>query len=504
MNFLAIPTLKNVRACLRLPSSMMPRFSLKLTLARLRTGIARVGSLLFSAAVITRSATLMSFFSTAPVLLAFSLAMGSILPRSALRARLALRRPSLRRLALRGPQLPGGPARRPLAAGRGLGLPARLGCALPAGRRLGLGCLYRARLRGGGVSRVAGQDRRLPLRAVRGDDDRVRKAFRAALAAEDLVGAGAAGALERDPLQLGLELLLRQPAALEPRAGLDDLLDVEVEDVAPAELALGPLAPAQEHAEPPPTLLQGELDLLPDLVVVGDRFLGLAGERDPHRGHVDEHHHGPGGQGAAGLGDAVVLPRGLDRGLEGRARRLLVEERHPVGVPDHARQLVVVVALLALRERDRGRLPRRRHLVRPLAVGEPRLDGERIAAVHRGRPRHRGVELPLDLLVEAVEDRLLTDGRDAVRRRGHDLGGLDRLVERLGRLAVDVARLRVGRELGGLADLRRDRGRDPAEVAGQEPGERVAAGVVEHPQEDAELDAVRMRLDLAGLGQQLV
>src|SRR5260370_10862988 len=204
MTFLAIPTLKNVRACLRLPSSMMPRFSLKLTLARLRTGIARVGSLLFSAAVITRSATLMSFFSTGPVLLAFALAMGSFLPRSALGAGLALRRPSLRRLALRGPHLPRGPARRPLAAGSGLGRPARLGRALPAGRRLGLGCLYRARLRGGGVSRVARKDPRLPLRAPRGDHDLARKTFPAPLAAHELVGAGAARAPARDPLHLCL------------------------------------------------------------------------------------------------------------------------------------------------------------------------------------------------------------------------------------------------------------------------------------------------------------
>src|SRR3984893_1044754 len=118
MNFLAIPTLKNVRAFLRLPSSMIPRFSWKLTLARLRTGIARVGSSLFSAAVITRSATLMSFFSTTPVLLAFALAMGSILPRSALRGlrRLALRDPGPGRFRRR--HLPGGPATRLLAAGR--------------------------------------------------------------------------------------------------------------------------------------------------------------------------------------------------------------------------------------------------------------------------------------------------------------------------------------------------------------------------------------------------
>ena len=44
MNFLAMPTLKKVRSCLRFPISMMPRFSLKLTLARLRTGIESAGS----------------------------------------------------------------------------------------------------------------------------------------------------------------------------------------------------------------------------------------------------------------------------------------------------------------------------------------------------------------------------------------------------------------------------------------------------------------------------
>ena len=44
----------------------------------------------------------------------------------------------------------------------------------------------------------------------------------------------------------------------------------------------------------------------------------------------------------------------------------------------------------------------------------------------------------------------------------------------------------------------------PAEVAGQEPRERVAPGVVQHAQEHAELDAVGMRLDLLRLGRQLV
>src|SRR5262247_3628713 len=73
MNFLAMPTLKKARACLRLPISMMPRFSLKLTLARLRTGMVSVGSLLRSAAVITVSATPTSFFSTTALFVPFAM-----------------------------------------------------------------------------------------------------------------------------------------------------------------------------------------------------------------------------------------------------------------------------------------------------------------------------------------------------------------------------------------------------------------------------------------------
>src|SRR5262249_18992428 len=72
---LAIPTLKNVRSCFRRPISMMPRFSLKLTLARLRTGIESAGSLLFCAALITTSATPTSFFSTTPLFFGFFCAM---------------------------------------------------------------------------------------------------------------------------------------------------------------------------------------------------------------------------------------------------------------------------------------------------------------------------------------------------------------------------------------------------------------------------------------------
>ena len=103
-----------------------------------------------------------------------------------------------------------------------------------------------------------------------------------------------------------------------------------------------------------------------------------------------------------------------------------------------------------------------------------------------------------------MEDRLLADGRQAVRGRRHDLRRLDRLVERLGVLAVDVPRLGVRRELGRPADLLGEGGGHAAEVARQEAGQRVALRVLEHPQEDAELDAVGMRLDLLRRRRQLV
>src|SRR5262249_59430190 len=114
-----------------------------------------------------------------------------------------------------------------------------------------------------------------------------------------------------------------------------------------------------------------------------------------------------GGQRGARSRYAVIRPRRLEQGLERRARRLLVEQGYAVGVTDHARELAVVCLLLALGERDGRRLRGRCRLLRPLAEGQPRLDDERVAAIHRRRPRHRRVEVALDLLVEAVEDRLL-------------------------------------------------------------------------------------------------
>src|SRR5207247_2366629 len=81
-------------------------------------------------------------------------------------------------------------------------------------------------------------------------------------------------------------------APLEAVTRLDDLLDVELEDVAPTVLAVGALESSEEGSEPPAAFAQRQGDLFADLVVIGDRLLGFAGKRNPDRGHVDEDHRG--------------------------------------------------------------------------------------------------------------------------------------------------------------------------------------------------------------------
>src|SRR5439155_22907145 len=134
--------------------------------------------------------------------------------------------------------------------------------------------------------RVGDRRGHLALDALGRHDDRVRQAFGAAsILPQELVGLFAAGPLPGHLLELVLQLRGGQLAALETVARRDDFLDVELEDVAPAELAVGALAPPEERAEPPAALAQRQRDLLANLVVLGDRFLGLAGERDPDRRH---------------------------------------------------------------------------------------------------------------------------------------------------------------------------------------------------------------------------
>ena len=297
-------------------------------------------------------------------------------------------------------------------------------------------------------------------------------------------------------------------------------------------------------------LLRGELDLLGDLRVVGDRLLRLAGERDPDRRDVDEQRHRPDRERPPGLREEVVAPVGLDDRLGHPAGPLLEEERHAVGEAEELDRLVGGPAA---------------------AVREPDLHLERVAAVDLWRARDGGdeVAVPLDLLhsflggnrtprpprvslrrslsrlrlrsstrcpcarnpllrgrvevellvglrplgLDDVEEgdepaphQLVADRRQAVGRRVHDPGPADRLVEPLGQLAVlgEVARPDPPLEGGSLHDLVGDGRRDAGEGALEEALDVVAPGVARHDHEGAQLDAVRVRLDLRRLLRELL
>jgi hypothetical protein len=74
-----------------------------------------------------------------------------------------------------------------------------------------------------------------------------------------------------------------------------------------------------------------------------------------------------------------------------------------------AGQLIVVIPLLAFSERDLRIVRFICRLLRPLAVGKTCFDHEGVAAVDRWWPSYRSVEVSFDLLVQAMEDRPLTD-----------------------------------------------------------------------------------------------
>src|SRR5262249_53252710 len=139
--------------------------------------------------------------------------------------------------------------RRPLAAPGNVGGPgARRRAAVSRGGAV------RRRHRGPGLGDQRGH---LALDALGRDDDRVRQALWAAsVLAQELIGLGTAGELHGHLLQLILQLRGGKLAALEPIARGDHFLDVELEDVAPAELAVGALAPSEERAQAPAALAQ--------------------------------------------------------------------------------------------------------------------------------------------------------------------------------------------------------------------------------------------------------
>src|SRR5262249_8128184 len=154
--------------------------------------------------------------------------------------------------------------------------------------------------------------------------------------------------------------------------------------------------------------------------------------------------------------------------------------RHAIGVADNPGQLAVIVLLLAFGKGNLWIVQFIGCLFRSFAVSEPRLNDEGIAAVDRRRPGHGSIKIALDLLVQTVENRSLTDGCDAIARRRHDFGGLNRLIKRFGGSPVNILWPDVRRKLRSLANLLSEFGGNPTEIARQKARQRMALSVVEH------------------------
>ena len=208
--------------------------------------------------------------------------------------------------------------------------------------------------------------------------------------------------------ELRLQLRGGQPAALEAITRLDDFLDVELEDVAPARCS--PCARSRRRRNAPSRRPHSRSARVISLRI--SSYSAMASLDSLVNGTQTEAMWtkitiGPGRQRAARLGQAVVAPGGVEHRLEDRAGRLLVEQRHAVGEADDARELAIV--LLVARPSasgtasfcwsgcaDSG----------PRAVGQTGLDHERVTAIHGRRPADGGVEVALDLLVEAARGSL--------------------------------------------------------------------------------------------------
>ena len=234
-------------------------------------------------------------------------------------------------------------------------------------------------------------------------------------------------------------------------------------------------------AEPPPAVLHRQPQLAQDLGIGGDRLLALGRERNPDRGDVNEEHNGARRERTLGLLEAVAVPVDGKGRLGDRAGRLLVLQRHAVGETQQVDQLI---------GRQRA------------AVGHPDLDLERVAAVHGRRARDRGVERGRNLFLQAGQDLLLADRREAVRGRAHDLDAVDRLVQPLGFVDRDGVRVGVLPQVGGPADLLRRAGADAREVLLQGHAELPCFRLLQHPDQGAQLDAVGMGLDGARFARQ--
>src|SRR6266581_2185138 len=258
---------------------------------------------------------------------------------------------------------------------------------------------------------------------------------------------------------------------------------------------------------------------------------------------------------ATGLRQAVGPPVIANHGLRNRARRGLKLQRDAVGIPQHLHRLsfsevhvfhrgVELCNVLLLdpgRGLSRAHFGLRQNLLRSgaanavegreqelpegtsialrqqlgqrfqrnllcgtgAAIGQSHFDQERVSTIHRRRPCRRAEELPRDLLVQSLENQRLADGRDAIGGWSTDPRVLNRLIQGVRFLTADSLGMGSGADLRGFADPLRHAGADSRERRGKELRHRAGASILEHRHQPAQLDPVRMWLDLAGFGWKL-
>src|SRR4029079_17700983 len=112
------------------------------------------------------------------------------------------------------------------------------------------------------------------------------------------------------------------------------------------------------------------------------------------------------------------------------------------------------------------------------------------------RPRGGAVKLAGNPMVQAFEDQSLADRRDAIRSGRADLRVLNGLIQRFGFVPADAFRVRSSTDLRGLADLLSDSRTDARERRRQKLRDRARSALLQHRDQPAKLDAVRMGLDL--------
>ena len=193
-------------------------------------------------------------------------------------------------------------------------------------------------------------------------------------------------------------------------------------------------------------VLQGQANLFDDLGVGGDGLFRLAGERHPHRRHVNDDRQRAGRQGPAGLRQAVGSPVQPDGRFGDRARALLVLKRDAVGETDDLRQLLRVAFVVYIGRGGVARILLGIILLGlGLAVGQRDLDDERVAAIDGGASRGGRIEIGCDDLLEPGNELIFSDRDHAVGGRGHDLDVLDGIVDGFDLFAVQAPGRNAGR-----------------------------------------------------------